>query len=436
MAVASGRVERVVHHTLDALPSRGPANAPVIVELFFSPTAGPPRSEYRAVEALQARHPTQIRLVYRILRATGTSGLHYAVLEAHAQGKFAALMDVFHGKLGPLTNAQVVELARAVEIDPQRLSAVLINPPEDYDRVLDDNLRRMRRRLRVAAPFVLINGRPPKDGSTLRADLEAEYRAALDRAAELLDRGADPLKLADAFDAQAAPNPLAIAVPHGVADHAAADVSFAPHLATPGLDLSGWPSLGPPDASVIVAVLCNSTSGPCAAALRAARLAQDVFSDSVRLVWAPFFDAAAPDAAALAAISATVRCAESLAGAEDFGGSASRGWRWIEALASAASEASEQPAGVDLDRIADEARIDGTTLAECRKRGTRAVFDWIGRARRAGVRSSPATVIGGRIYPAIVESRPLRQLVEAELFPGDCDGCLHLDAYAPTWRRR
>lgn len=430
-ASASGKFERVTRRTPSTLPSRGPADAPVIVELFLAPTHSRDFDEYRAVESLRARHPSRIRLVYRIVEATDTAPWHYAALEAHAQGKFDGFLDAIRKKAGPVTRPGLVEAARSVGIDPQRLADVFSNPPPSYDRLLKDNLRRLRRKFRGTPPFVLINGRRLADGSTLPADLERQYLAALAQAADLIDRGADPRKLAEAFDAEAAPNPLHIAVPSGAPDA----VSFQPRLATPALQFSGWPSLGPTDAPLLVAVICNPTNRDCAVALGTARWAQGVFADSVRLVWAPYFDLSAPDATTLTAISAAALCAEAMApDAEEFGSASSPGWQWVTAMMSDARPALIDFATAKPNRRSNDSRAGPQPLAACRNQRAGSVRAWIARARRAGVVSSPTTMIGGRIYPAITEARTLLQLIESELFPGDCDGCLHLDDFAPTWR--
>jgi hypothetical protein len=94
------------------------------------------------------------------------------------------------------------------------------------------------------------------------------------------------------------------------------------------------------------------------------------------------------------------------------------------------------PAEQLLEKVTDKLHVDKATFATCRARQAGAAIAWIEGARHAGVRTSPSTVVGGRIYPSITDPSALQQLVEAELQPGDCTGCLHLDDFAPTWRRR
>jgi hypothetical protein len=89
-----------------------------------------------------------------------------------------------------------------------------------------------------------------------------------------------------------------------------------------------------------------------------------------------------------------------------------------------------------LDKVADKLHVDKQAFATCRAAQAGTAIKWIEAARHAGVRTSPSTVVGGRIYPSITDNNALPQLVGAELEPGDCPGCVHLDDYAPTWLRR
>ena len=435
----AGEVVRVEHHAPDATPTRGPATAPVTIELFLAPTQSSRRPEQALVERLQAKHPSRIRLVYRIVKAVGNARLHYAVLEAYAEGKF----DAFMAALGErprtnLTDQALLELGRSVGMDPQQLALAITNPPPAYDRVLDANQRRLRKKIRGGSlPIILINGKLAHSSSSF-ADLEAEYAVAKDAADELLDRGADPRSLPEAFDAQTAPNPLDIVVPAGNTDDTVGDVPAIPPLATPALDLRGMPSLGPPTAQVTIAVLCSPASFNCGAALRAARAAQDLYSDSVRIVWAPFFDVTREDAADLGFLADAAMCAEKVGtSADDFESPGSQGWRWVETMLSVGNLRHRRiPAEQMLEKLSDRLHVDKQAFATCRAGQAGASIAWIEAAMRAGVRTSPSTVVGGRIYPSITDAQTLQQLVGAELEPGDCPGCLRLDDYAPTWRRR
>jgi hypothetical protein len=81
-----------------------------------------------------------------------------------------------------------------------------------------------------------------------------------------------------------------------------------------------------------------------------------------------------------------------------------------------------------LDKIADKLRVDRRAFATCRAQLAGTSIAWIEAARRAGVRVTPSTVVGGRVYGPIIDHTTLQLLVEAELAPGI------LGEAAPTWR--
>ena len=65
---APGSVVRVEHHDPRLLPSRGPSNALVTIELFYTPGPSSRHQAVRYLERLQANHSSRIRLVYRIVK--------------------------------------------------------------------------------------------------------------------------------------------------------------------------------------------------------------------------------------------------------------------------------------------------------------------------------------------------------------------------------
>ncbi len=433
---APGEVVRVEHHAVDALPSRGPVTAPVTIEMFFAPVQNGRRNDYAVVEALQAKHPSRIRLLYRIVKATGSSRLHYAALEAYAEGKFDAFMAALNkAPRANLTDAAMLELGKSAGMDPQQLALAIANPPPGYDRLLDANQRRLKKKRR-AAPLVLINGKVPRSMSP--SDLEIEYQSAKEVADDLLDRGADPRDLPRAYEQLTAPNPLDLVIPVGNTDETVEDLPGIPPLATPALDLRGMPSLGPANAQVTIAILCSPASANCKGAVEAAQNAQDVYADAVRIVWAPFFDVAREDASDLGFLADAALCAEKVGtSSDDLDAPGSQGWRWIQSMmAEAGVRHRKVPPEQLLEKVSDKLHVDKQAFAACRANQAGASIGWIESARRSGVRASPSTVVGGRIYPAITDVTALQQLVGAELEPGDCPGCLRLDDYAPSWRKR
>jgi hypothetical protein len=432
---AHGGVVRVDHHDPTALPARGPSNAVVTIELFLSPGPSSRHQMVRMLERLQDHHPSRIRIVYRVVRGS-SARVPVLALEAHASGKFFEFLDELH-KLG--TNVRdhaLVELGARIGLDPERVSLVMSRPPAAYTRIIEANDRRKKQRIRgnPSLPTMLFNGRPLQTplSSTTMADLEREYRAAKDAADELIDRGADPSTLAQAFDQIAAPPPDLV-VHSGPTDEDLERVSSADApLARPPLRLQGLPAFGPTDAETTIVVLCAPTSPNCQSPLKIAKVAQDVYPEAVRVVWAPYFDVAREDAAELSLLADAALCAEKIGtSADDLGTAASPGWRWVEAVLAEASNRHRRVA-IDqvLDRVADRLRVEPRAFATCRAQLAGASIAWIEAARRAGVRSSPSTIVGGRIYGPITDSTTMQLLVEQELAPG------FLGTAAPPWSTR
>jgi hypothetical protein len=436
---APGEVVRVAHRDPSAVPSVGPARALVTVELFFVPGPSSRASWYRALEDLQQRHPSKIRLVYRVLTGGGQTRVTYLALEAAAEGRYQELMTKLHEamtvKIG-LTDAQLGDVAKAAGMDVDRALAAMKDPPPAYRRVVEGNERRRKQHVHsAAAPTLLFNGRPLRQPivSLTTSDLEREYRAALDEAEDLLDRGAVYSTLADAFD-EARPRPAEIMVQTGATDEELTDPPPEPQLASPPLDLHGLPSYGPADAAVTIVVACSPTSLNCDQPLGSARLTHEVYPDQVRVVWAPYFSVDRDEAADLALLGDAALCAEkvgtSLEREGDFDSTASPGWRWVTAVLAESKNRRRHPTAEQLiERVAERLHVDDHEFSACRAQVAGTTLAWVEDARHSGVRTSPATILGGRVYGPIVDWTTLQLLVEAELTPG------WLGEAAPSWIR-
>jgi hypothetical protein len=434
-----GSVVRVEHRDPDTAPSRGPASAPVTIEFFFQPnTSATTRlPSYRALERLQANHPTRIRVIYRVMKRSGQVQLPTATLEAHAQGKFFELMEELHRNrtTTTLSRNDVLELARKIDMDIPRLSAAIAT--DRYREALEANDRRQERLMRgqSSLPNALFNTRPPRSSLAAMSDgeYEREYAEAYERALELIDRGVDPRHLMAAFDALVLRGTQPIVISTGPTDDDVGGDATDHRLASPPLQLAGLPSFGKPAARapVPVVILCRPNDSTCGNSLRQLSKLQQTYANEIRLVWAPWFDVSRDDAADLTLLGDAALCAE-LVGSSPDDLSASPGWRWIEKQLQRASRSHgrRSPAEKLIDEVTAEVDIDPQKLSACRARLANATLDWIERTRRSGVTRAPALVIGGRIYEGIPDQAVIQQLVEAELAPGV------LGELAPAWRSR
>jgi hypothetical protein len=394
---------------------------------------------YRNLEKLQARHPTRIRLIYRVVRR-GSQGpqLLAAALEAHAQGKFDELMAELQTTRTSLGREQVLDLVKKIGMDPVRVDAAIRD--DRYRDVLDANERRFDRLHGSSAPNILFNSRPPKmsigslrwsDTNDGQNDYEREYVEALERAQELIDRGVDARALGQVFDDQALRSTQPFVVSSGPVDDEPTGADPSDHrLADPPLDLRGLPWFGRPDTPtpVPLVVVGRPNQNDCNALLRSARRIQEIY-DEVRVVWAPYFDVTLDRAAEMAMLGDATLCAEQIGSSPD-DLNASPGWRWITKQYEHSQRVHNKyvPAEKLIDTVAIELEVDQAKLAACRARLANTTLDWVAAARRSGLSRTPALVIGGRIYEGLADQNIIQQLIEAELAPGV------LGEVAPSWR--
>jgi protein-disulfide isomerase len=419
-----GGVVRVEHRDPATAPTQGHPDALVTVEYFFVPiTQATSRlPQFKALERLHARHPSRVRVIYRVMKLTGTVQLPVAALEAQAQGKFFELMEALHLPRPSLqmTKEQILEMARGIGMDDTRLSAAISDGR--YTDTFAANEQRMQR-LHAVEKSILFNSRVVKLGSTPSdAELEAAYKAAYERSLELIDQGYEARDLPRVYDEQArrAEQPF---VSTGPVDDDAGGDPTEHKLAKPPLDLSGLPTFGKPDARAPqpIVVLCRPNDGQCVNLMRLVqRKVQEVYLDEIRAMWGPFFDVTAHENAnELTRLGDVALCAEQI-GANPDSLNASPGWRWISRQLDHASRSHGRRVNTEtlIDTIANELDIDTTRLSSCRARMAGATLDFIAKARKSGVTRSPALIIGGRIYEGQIDEMSLQKLIEAELAPG------------------
>ncbi|HEX7837861.1 MAG TPA: hypothetical protein VF469_10390, partial [Kofleriaceae bacterium] len=371
---------------------------------------------------LQERHPARVRLIYRILKSGSALLVPSAALEAHTEGRFFELMEELGKQRGVLKKEDLLEIARKVGVDPQRVA--LAPKFEHYGDVLEDNQRRFERLHGGTIPSALFNARPTRVGlgGINAADLDREYEAAYDRALEKLDRGFAPGELAAAFDDeaihQAQPVVMSVGTPDDDSDRSPLDHP----LASPPLSLDGLPALGKPGvaAPVPIVVLCRPNDMSCSNLLRVIEPEVRLYPDQVRVVWAPWFDVTRDDAAELTLLGDAALCAESVSSNQGEL-TTSPGWVWVKEMYTQVGRVRGKKAPGDklIDAVAAKLDVDLRGLSACRAKIASATLAWIAQARRSGVpRTATAVVIGGRIYSGLTDQTLIQELVEAELAPG------------------
>lgn len=427
----TGQVVRVEHYDPSTTPARGPANAMVTVELFFAPSINGNQRlpAFRHLEALQAKHPTRLRVIYRVVRRGAQPPgpqLPTLALEAYVQGKFFEFVNVIHAHRMTLTRDQMLELGRSVGLDAQRAERAIME--DRYRDVLDANERRLERLRGTTAPMVFFNTRPPRGplSSMNAAAYEAAYQDAYDRARDLIDRGIEPRDLPAAFDAEVLQDVQPMVVTTGPIDEELEGETTDHPLASPPLVVTAMPSFGKPDAvaPVPVVLLCRPTDATCNTTMRVLRRIGDTYRGEIRIVWAPWFDVTRDDAADLTLLGDAALCAEKLSSSPD-DLDASPGWQWVTETLTLIGRSHGRRIDPErvIDSVAARLGVPARPLSACRARLASSTLAFVTAARQSGVVSSPAIVIGGRIYQGLNDAQTIQQLVEAELAPGMLGRC-------------
>jgi hypothetical protein len=386
-----GAVVRVEHRDPHALPSRGPTNALVTIELFYTPGPSSRHQAVRLLERLQAAHPTRIRLVYRLVKGS-TARFHYAALHAYSEGKFFEFMDAINAAPRSLDDKALLELGKKIGLDPERLGSAITRPPAAYDVLLEANERRRRQKFRdnPSLPNALFNGRASATqlSSLTASELETEYSTAKDLAEDLMDQGIDRRELAAAFD-QIVQVPDEIIVVPGPTDEELEDMSSDPVLARQPLSYTGLPSHGPAESPLTIAVLCSPTSTNCNAPLATAQRVADTFPEQVRVVWAPYFDVGREDATDLSLLADAAFCSERDGGRsfdrdDTWDARDSPGWRWVKEVLAQSSGRTRLTTDQLIDRVG---ATEGRAARVCHvSRAARRFRDRLDRDRPPGRR--------------------------------------------------
>lgn len=467
LAAPGGRAVRVEHRAADQAPTLGPADAPVTVELFFSPGLPTMHDAFRVVVELQKNHPTRVRAIFRPL-PRNLNAPHIA-LAAHKRGKFFDLMKAMVAGPSAPSTGQTIELA--VKLGVGRAAAERAHLDEAILATLEENRHRASR-LGISNPEIVFNGEPiggRVSASTAVIDsLEREYQAAYEDARRAESQGlardgvlrwgsqrtacgdgdeddaedekAQPLLTAPAplpdeevagrlFDLPAVkkedvPPPkfawrFGRMVFRGTGCRANAhmpatldELAIGPAQGDPAMLLAapmpsaGLPTFGPSDAPVPIFVACNLRGRFCQEQLDLARRVAEQHPGDVRVVWVPWVDLSVDSAARDLTLAQAALCATR--DGDGFG--------FVRAVTTAGIPARSR---LDLAALSAAAGLDVDSIVTCAGGDPAQARAAVEAARAAGVGWGPTVVIGGRAYVGgFSDDRRAAQRVAAELAPG------------------
>ncbi len=208
-------------------------------------------------------------------------------------------------------------------------------------------------------------------------------------------------------------------------DDTVGELPASPQLASPPLDLRGMPSAGPANARATIAVLCNPSTSASSCSAGAAATRRSSARPALRRCRARIVGVGAvlrrhARGCRRPRLSVGRRAVRREASAPRRRTSTARDFlaglaRWVESMLAESTVRHRRIAADQLlDKVADKLHVDKQAFATCRAAQAGSAIKWIEAARHAGVRTSPSTVVGGRIYPSITDGTSLQQLVGAE----------------------
>ena len=417
-----GRVVRVLHNPPGDAPILGPRYAPVTIEFFFQLEDYNARRLYPLLIELARRHPLRLRIVYRpVVIRVDRYGANTMAMEAFRQGRFHPFLEKYYDTRSR-HRSQLEDLAKEVGIDVARYETAMRT--REHEPALFGNAARASRfNLDNPKASLLINGQPvPRVRNDLDT-LETYYDTAYQRAAELLAQGYPVGELYDAILRQRAAAEKVPRVPIGAIDGRVQRRPKRNGIPLSGpLDYDGPHSRGPSRAPVVIVSFCRFTSRHCANQLREITTAMSAFDGEIRHVFKPHYDPEEDPHERRVHLAA--ECAADQGAFWEFVGLA---YGYGARLRSDEGKLKEAFASLDLDNRQFEA-----CLADERHAGR--VDAQLAEASRVGVKHSPSTVIGGRIYIGRPQLSHLIRLLELELAPGVLGGWLDRPGDRPDRR--
>lgn len=412
----------VKHRAASDVPTLGPAHAPVTIDFFVALRSGRSLLLHERLLQLHQRHPRRVRIIYRLVGASGGTYVSEAAMEAFTQGRFLPFMaelNAHRDALLPHRKAKLADACRRAGLDFQRVEDAW-STEKHLDVLARNNAYRYQRHA-DRVPSLLFNGKPLSRARRIGiSDLEAEYDRAHTEAQGLLDDGVPleqlyltALRRIDASRETQSVRPGAI--DGGRAADVSAAMRRAPLLASQALGKGN--ARGPEDAAVTLLFYCNFASSHCMYLKRRIDEIGRNYPRRLRLVFYPMVPESyeGDQLRDVLLLHRGALCA-------DYQGAF---WRFYHAAYDVLFERRRRssrplPGSSHIDIITSRIELDAALFTECIERPEQdeLLLDRVRAGRKAGIQHSPTVVIGGRIYPGSRTEGDLRYLIEQELAPG------------------
>lgn len=404
----------ITHQTVAAVPSVGPALAPVTIE-FFCRVADRHTSMriYRRLMQLHKRHPTRLRIVFHLV-GYGKRFLTKAALGAHAQGKFRTFLDAVwllnhrfrqKGLKGLVERLGLAWAPIKRMVDDKRVDAVLTK---------NIQLQRDRRVTYSRTGYMSFNGVSGRNRNFRYASLavyENMYDAAYARAKLAMARGVGLARLHATLVRSAELSRPPVAITTGRTDNGPYR-SNRPRTFRGKLDHSGPHSKGPTDARVVVVFACSFSTTNCASTWRSLRYAYNQFPGQVRIVFKHLYHQSLSRQRHAPLVHQGSMCADEQGAFWKFANSAlsyrrTNYWRRGRVLKMMSTWVTRY--GLDSGRF---------TSCVNSGRYARRVRAAVRTSKTAGFRFTPTIVVGGTVYEGYMRSNVIGALIREQLRPG------------------
>ncbi|MBI4511549.1 MAG: thioredoxin domain-containing protein [Deltaproteobacteria bacterium] len=390
--------------SLSDAPATGPKHAPVTVEVFCAHLYRQCRDVYRVLAELSKRHPTRLRVVYRLIALNFQDAALFAeaALEAWAQGRFLEFQKLVHEQQGALARKDLERLASQAGLDMAAVRTALADqrhrPQLEYNDLWATRLGVDR------TPALVWNGR--LRATAIHVDAyEQLYDEAHAEARKLLDRGVAATRLYPVLlrrsSRQGGEHALDSTPANSPTSQATGNIDL--HAPRVTIALGGAPSRGPEGAEVTILVFSDFQCAYCAYLQRSLRRAEEAYAGHVRLVY-KHFPMASNTESRLAAEAAA--CAQ-LQG---------QFWPFHDRLFQAPTRLSRSA----LLRVAADIGLEPGRFLEDLETGRCAeqVDADIAQAKTLGVVQAPTLFVNGLRLPGTRNFEDLRLILDEELRPG------------------
>lgn len=408
----------VVHDPPGTMPVHGPRFAPVTVEFFCDPHNYSTKYAYRRLMDLAKRHPTRMRIVYRIYASRYRTFLAEALLEARAQGRFHEFAKALLARGSYTRKNQIPDLARKAGVDPAGIERAWKDkrhvPAIDASRSI-----RTRRGITSSRRMLVFNGLELASRSyNPSLDIfENAYDEARTRANALLARGVQLADLharllRDVEDARP-PVPLGHGTVDGPRPHTRPKKPPVPKLAQGKVAYRGVHMRGPEDARVPIVLFCSMQSIWCGRLVNQLESVRTKFYPKhVRIVFRHLFDENDPGQPSARLAHEASMCAHDQDGF----------WRFFDQTYGHLRRRS-RAAPLSIGELKSRAQLSGLDVAKfvsCLEAGkhAKALDKAVAASRAAGITKTPSLVIGGRVYQGTRTQRDLLGLIRQQLRSG------------------